>query len=89
MKINTEQKKVVIKRVEVASLRKKLDWRATLGVNGETYSKFRKIMEEQGLGVSKVINEFMSLTNDLLTKNDGGEIKFIFKPIKSKKIDRK
>lgn len=67
-----------IKKFEVLELRERNDTAVTMKFNGEVYSEFKKIMKEQGLVPSKVLNQFMKLTNELL-KEGRGEVCFIFK----------
>lgn len=72
---NTEKK---VKRFEIKDLKEQKDTNVTLKFNGETYKTFQKIMKEQNLVPSTVLNQFMLLTNDLLKKGEGGEVCFIF-----------
>jgi ABC-type branched-subunit amino acid transport system substrate-binding protein len=77
-----------IKRYEVEELRpEKRNLAVTLKFNEDVYLKFKKIMKEQGLAPSLILNQFMKLTNDLLTSQDGGEVCFIFKP-KKEEVER-
>jgi len=73
-----DNKKIV--RYNAQNLKKKKDKTVTLSFNAKDYDDFKKIMKEQNLSPSSVLNQFMVLTNELLTSQDGGEIAFIFEP---------
>lgn len=75
-----EQKE--IKKFNAQDLRERKDKTVSLKLNEKTYKEFQKIMKEQDLTVSGVINQFMTLTNDLLKSAEGGEVVFIFEPNK-------
>ena len=71
-----------ITKFNAQELKEKRDTAATMKFNGAVYNEFKIIMKEQGLAPSAVINQFMKLTNDLLKDKKGGEICFIFEPVK-------
>jgi len=75
-----------IKKFDVQNLKERQDTAVTLKFNEKIYSEFKKIMREQGLRASSVLNQFMKLTNQLL-KEGSGEVCFIFK--ENKKIGGK
>jgi hypothetical protein len=70
------------RRFNVEELKQRRERVITLKVNGGVYDLFQKIMREQHLKPSAILNQFMKLTNDLLQEEDGGEIAFVFEPIK-------
>ena len=67
-------------RYNAEGLKKKKDKTVTMSFNKEDYETFKQVMEEQGLKPSSVLNQFMVLTNDLLTSEKGGEVAFVFEP---------
>ena len=81
--ISLNKMKKEIKRFNLSELNEgKKDIGVTVKVNSESWKLFRRIMKEQNLIPSTVINQFIVLVNDLLVSEDGGEISFVFEPIK-------
>jgi len=66
-----------IKKFKVQELKEKRDTAVTMKYNGAVYNEFKKIMKEQNLSPSAVLNQFMKSTNELL-KEGSGEVCFIF-----------
>lgn len=78
-----------VKRFNTNELREKRERAVTMKFNGKTYDEFKIIMKEQDLNPSLVLNQFMKLTNDILKKENGGEVCFIFEPTKKEGDDNK
>lgn len=77
-----------VKKFKAQDLKEKRDTAVTLKFNGKIYAEFKKIMKEQNLAPSAVLNQFMKLTNDLL-KEGSGEVCFIFEETKKKEESTK
>ena len=72
-----------IKKYNAQDLRERIQKRkVTLAFEEKVWLEFQKIMKEQKLTPSGVLNQFMKLANELL-KEGSGEVCFIFEESKT------